>query len=49
VLAGVAMAALGAWRRRRDEEPILLDRFAYGFLFAFVMAAVRFFWGDGAA
>ena len=43
-LAGLAMAALGAWRRRRDQELIRLDRFAYAFLFAFVFSLVRFIW-----
>jgi hypothetical protein len=44
--AGAAMGALGAWRRRRHEELIRLDRFAYGFLFALAMALVRFIWGN---
>ena len=43
--AGVLMAALGAWRRRRGEGFIRLDRFGYGFLFALAMAGVRFVWG----
>ena len=43
VIAGLAMAAMGAWRRRRGEELIRLDRFAYGYLFALSMALVRFF------
>jgi hypothetical protein len=43
--AGAVMAAIGAWRRKRDEELIRLDRFAYGFVFALAMAAVRFAWG----
>jgi predicted lysophospholipase L1 biosynthesis ABC-type transport system permease subunit len=45
VIAGSLMGAFGAWRRRRNEELIRLDRFAYGFLFAFAMALVRFWWG----
>jgi hypothetical protein len=44
--AGMLMGALGAWRRRRDQELIRLDRFSYGFLFAFAMALVRFLWGN---
>jgi hypothetical protein len=44
-IAGAAMMAIGAWRRRRDQEPILLDRFAYGYLFALVMALVRLRFG----
>jgi hypothetical protein len=43
--AGAMMAALGAWRRRRSQQLILLDRFSYGFLFALSMALVRFIWG----
>jgi hypothetical protein len=45
LLAGAAMAAIGAWRRRRDEELIRLDRFTYGVTFALAMALVRFVWG----
>lgn len=45
VAAGSAMGAIGAWRRRRDEELIRLDRFSYGFIFALAMALVRFAWG----
>jgi multisubunit Na+/H+ antiporter MnhG subunit len=43
--AGLAMMALGAWRRRRDQETIRLDKFAYGYLFALAMALVRFNFG----
>lgn len=46
VVAGLSMVALGAWRRRRAQEPILLDRFAYGFIFALAMALVRFRFGQ---
>ena len=45
VIAGGCMAAIGAWRRRRDQQGILLDRFAYGYLFALVMALVRLRFG----
>jgi hypothetical protein len=44
VAAGGVMALVGAWRRRRDQELIRLDRFSYGFLFALAMALVRFGW-----
>lgn len=44
VVAGSLMAALGFWRRRKEQELIRLDRFGYGFLFAFAMATVRFLW-----
>ena len=43
VMAGLAMAAIGRWRDKRDQDLIRLDRFSYGFLFAFTMALVRFF------
>ena len=45
LLAGSAMAALGAWRRRRNERTVLLDRFAYAFIFAMAMALVRLRFG----
>jgi FtsH-binding integral membrane protein len=45
LLAGGAMAALGAWRRRRDDQLVVLDRFAYGYLFSLVMALVRLRFG----
>ena len=44
-IAGGCMVAIGAWRRRRAQELILLDRFAYGYLFALVMALVRLRFG----
>lgn len=44
-VAGGCMAAIGAWRRRREQQLILLDRFAYGYLFALVMALVRLRFG----
>ena len=44
-LAGVAMGAIGAWRRHRDKEVIRLESFAYGYCFALSMALVRFFFG----
>jgi hypothetical protein len=40
--AGLAMAAIGAWRLRRGKDTIRLDRFAYGYLFALAMGLVRF-------
>ncbi|HET7863897.1 MAG TPA: hypothetical protein VFL86_05760 [Burkholderiaceae bacterium] len=46
VLAGAGMALIGAWRRRRGEQVIRLDRFAYGYAFALAMAAVRFHFGQ---
>ena len=40
--AGALMSVLGAWRRKRGEGLIRLNRFAYAFVFAFAMALVRF-------
>jgi hypothetical protein len=42
-LAGLAMAGIGKLRERKGQTTIRLDSFAYGFLFAFAMALVRFF------
>lgn len=42
--AGAVMVAFGAWRQRNDQQLIRLNRFGYGFLFAFVMTFVRFIW-----
>lgn len=46
VLAGLAMAALGAWRAGRGQELVRLDRFFYGYLFALTIAAVRFWFAQ---
>jgi hypothetical protein len=42
VMAGLAMAALGAWRAKRGQQIFRIDRFSYGYLFALSMALVRF-------
>ena len=42
ILCGASMSLFGAWRRRRGQELMRLDRFAYGMVFAFAMAVVRF-------
>lgn len=46
--AGLLMSLLGAWRRRRGQEIVRLDVFAYGFVFALAMALVRFFFAGAA-
>jgi hypothetical protein len=43
--AGASMAALGAWRRRRDQPVLRIDKFTFGFVFALSMALVRFSFG----
>lgn len=45
IAAGAAMAGIGRLRRKKGQAIIRLDTFAYGFLFALAMAAVRFAWG----
>lgn len=45
ILAGCAMAALGRWRQRRAQTTILLDRFAYAFIFALGMSLIRLRFG----
>lgn len=42
VLAGLAMALLGRWRARRGDPVLRIDKFAYGYLFALAVAAVRY-------
>jgi hypothetical protein len=46
VIAGATMAAIGTWRRAQGQRVILLDRFAYGYLFALAMALVRLKFGS---
>ena len=42
LLAGLTMSGIG-WLRERHGQPVIrLDTFAYGFIFAFGMALVRF-------
>ncbi|HEY4067891.1 MAG TPA: hypothetical protein VGM74_13410 [Burkholderiaceae bacterium] len=45
ILSGAAMAWLGRWRRRREQPTVLLDRFAYAFIFALGMSLVRLRFG----
>lgn len=44
--AGGVMALMGAWRRRKGEPLLRLDRFSYGVLFAFCLALVRYFFAE---
>ena len=41
--AGMFMASVGAWRAKRGQETLRIDRFSYGYLFALSLALVRFF------
>lgn len=42
VAVGLAMSLMGAWRARRGDPVLRIDRFAYGYLFALALALVRF-------
>lgn len=42
VAAGLCVAALGAWRERRGQTVLRIDKFAYGYLFALAFGLVRF-------
>lgn len=41
VAAGLCMCAVGAWRARRGQALLRIDRFAYGYLFALSFALMR--------
>ena len=41
IIVGVSMVGIGRWRRRRNQPALLLHRFSFGFLVAFVFAVVR--------
>ena len=42
IAVGFLMCVFGAWRLRRDQPVLRIDRFAYGYLFALSLALVRF-------
>lgn len=42
IAVGLLMCAMGAWRARRGEAVLRIDRFAYGYLFALCLALIRF-------
>ncbi len=42
IFAGLAMSLLGRLREKNGREVIRLDKFTYGFVFAFAMALTRF-------
>lgn len=46
IVAGVVMSLFGAWRARRGDALLRLDRFSYGALFALSLALVRFFFAE---
>ncbi len=42
IAVGALMSAIGAWRTRRAQPMLRIDRFAYGYVFAFSFALIRF-------
>lgn len=44
-IAGFVMMGVGAFRRRRGEDPLRLDKFTYGALFALAFASARLILG----
>lgn len=42
IAVGLLMCAMGAWRTRRGQAVLRIDRFAYGYLFALSLALMRF-------
>ena len=42
VAVGLLMAGVGVLRERRGQPLVRIDRFAYGYVFALALAAVRF-------
>ncbi|MBI3870604.1 MAG: hypothetical protein HY299_18910 [Verrucomicrobia bacterium] len=42
IAVGVLMAAIGTWRSHRAQRVLRIDRFACGYLFAFLLALTRF-------
>jgi hypothetical protein len=45
-LVGLTMATIGWLRRREGKLVTQLESFVYGFLFAFGMALIRFYFTD---
>lgn len=43
IAVGGIMVIIGAWRARRGEPVLRIDRFAYGYLFALSIGLVRFY------
>ncbi|GAA5166518.1 hypothetical protein [Viridibacterium curvum] len=43
IAAGGLMALMGAWRERRGQSVLMIDKFSYGYLFALSFALIRFF------
>lgn len=46
IAAGLSMAAMGAWRARRGQAVLRIDKFSYGYLFALGLGLVRFWFAS---
>jgi hypothetical protein len=46
VALGWIMVLIGKLREKKGQEKVRLDKFSYGFLFAFGMSFVRFIWAS---
>jgi len=42
IAAGLGMAAVGAWREKRGQVVLRIDRFSYGYVFALAFGLIRF-------
>jgi hypothetical protein len=42
IVAGLGMAAVGAWRGKRGQVVLRIDRFSYGYVFALAFGLIRF-------
>ncbi|MES2208386.1 MAG: hypothetical protein V4525_16515 [Pseudomonadota bacterium] len=42
IIAGFFMSVVGSWRRRRGQNSLRIDKFAYGYVFALSCALIRF-------
>lgn len=45
ILAGILMSARGRFLIKKQKEPIRIDSFVYGYLFALTFTLVRFYCG----
>lgn len=46
VAVGLCMVGMGAWRARRGDPILRIDKFSFGYLFALSLALVRFFFAE---
>lgn len=45
---GAGIAAIGSWRAKRGQTGVGIDRFVFGYVFAFTFALVRLFFASSA-